>query len=93
MDELGKDAFSMMVKAAVRYTTIRAEWYSHPLEERAALDEDRTSAHNRFISMLNTVANMQGEYGRQWRDRLGNDRKELGDFACYITLFRGLEAR
>ena len=92
-DELEKYAFNMMVKAAVRYTKIRAEWYSYPLEERAALDQDRISAHDKFISMINTIASMQGEHGKKWRDKLGNRRKELGDFACYISLFRGLMAR
>ena len=92
-DELMASAGIMMFRAAARYAKIRAEWFTYPLQERAVMDDERTSAHDHFISSLNTIANMQGETGRQWRERLGNDRKEVGDFACYITLFRGLEAR
>jgi hypothetical protein len=28
-----------------------------------------------------------------WRKDLGSDRKEIGDFACYIALFKSLEVR
>ncbi len=28
-----------------------------------------------------------------WRMELGNDRKEIGDFACYVQCFLGLTSR
>ena len=31
--------------------------------------------------------------GNDWDDWLGEERKRIGDFACYVVLLQGLEAR
>ena len=82
-----------MIKRAVRYANIRAEWNLLPAEERREKDSSRTSAHDAFIASVNIVARTEGEVGKEWRERLSDDRKRIGDFACFIALFEGIQAR
>ena len=56
-------------------------------------DLSRSMAHDAFIMSTNIVARTQGSIGAEWRDRLSDDRKRIGDFACYIALFEGMQAR
>lgn len=79
-------------RSAARYSRFRTEWYLKTQEERVRDDGDRTSAHDAFISAVNMMARyLDAEHG--WRERLGNDRKRIGDFAAYISLFSALDAR
>lgn len=87
------DLYNRLIEKAVRYAHIRAEWNALSREEKLERDSSRTAAHDSFISSINIIARSEGEIGSQWRERLGNDRKHIGDFACYISLFRSLEAR
>lgn len=87
------DLYNRLIEKAVRYAHIRAEWNALSREEKLEQDSSRTIAHDSFISSINIIARSEGEIGSQWRERLGNDRKRVGDFACYISLFLSLEAR
>lgn len=87
------DLYKRLIEKAVRYAHIRAEWNTLTREEKLERDSSRTIAHDSFISSINIIARSEGKIGLQWRERLGNDRKRIGDFACYISLFRSLEAR
>jgi len=60
-----------------------------------AMDAARTRAHDLFIEACDMMGRcMQNEKEDfSWRGELGNDRKEIGDFACYIHLILGLVAR
>lgn len=87
------DLYKRLIEKAVRYAHIRAEWNTLSREEKLERDSSRTAAHDSFISSINIIARSEGKIGLQWRERLGNDRKRVGDFACYISLFRSLEAR
>lgn len=87
------DLYNRLIEKAVRYAHIRAEWNTLTREEKLEKDDSRTAAHDSFIASVNIIARSEGEIGLQWRERLGNDRKRVGDFACYIVLFRSLEAR
>ncbi len=79
---------------AVRYARIRAEWNLKSREEKIKADEGRTMAHNSFIAAVNMLARFQKDAGKEWQDILGKeDRKRIGDFACYISLFLALDAR
>ena len=87
------DLYNRLIEKAVRYAHIRAEWNTLTREEKLERDSSRTIAHDSFISSINIIARSEGKIGSQWRERLGNDRKRVGDFACYISLFLSLEAR
>ncbi len=87
--------YQELLKAAIRYAHIRAEWSQQDNEQRLEIDAERTSAHNVFIDCCNILARNQNDAGEpnSWRDKLGADRKVIGDFACYLHLFAALESR
>ena len=84
-----------LVMAAVRYAGIRV--HSLPLfaSETSCSDADRTRAHDVFIDTCNILARNMEKIGENagWRETLGDDRKTVGDLACYIYCFLGLAAR
>ncbi len=84
-----------LVEAAVRYARIRVDWLLADAETQCRIGEDRTPAHNAFIVACDILSrNMtgNGEDG-SWRDELGQDRKRIGDFACYLHCLIGISAR
>lgn len=80
---------------AVDYARIRAQWQLTSREQRIEMDQRRRLAHNAFIDACNILSrNMAKEdEDNSWRAELGDDRKIIGDFACYIHCFLGIEAR
>ena len=92
-DEDIMDLFRLMQKNAVRYAQIRSGWFQMEREERNKQDRQRSIYHDAFIASCETMARIEGAAGSKWMQVLGNDRKRIGDFACYIALFLGLEAR
>ncbi len=56
---------------------------------------ERTRCHNFVISAKNKLSVYMYEHklGNDWDDWLGEERKRIGDFACYVVLLQGLEAR
>jgi hypothetical protein len=89
--ELKRDLY----QAAHRYTGMRVEWQMAAPNERRQLDASRTRAHDALIDAFNIFSREQTKHGEDnsWRKTLGQDRKELGDAAAYITLFLALSAR
>ena len=84
-----------LIRAAIHYSAQRVQWRLVSPESRLEMSPARTAAHNAFIDVCNILSrNMlkSGEYN-QWRNTLGTDRKDIGDFACYIVLFLGISAR
>lgn len=84
-----------LLQAAVRYAGIRAAWALSERESRIAMDQERTHSHDRFIDACNILSRNMAKAGlnTDWRQLLGKDRMEIGDFACYVHLFLGLRAR
>ena len=91
LNKLKKDLF----EAAFNYARIRADWNLMEEDEKRANDEARTRAHNTFIDCCNILSREMIKAGEDadWRKYLGNDRKEIGDFACYIHCIIGLNER
>ena len=87
------EIYNRMLQKAVRYATTRAEWHMLTREEKLERDESRSMLHDSFISSINIIARAEGEIGTQWRERLTDDRKRIGDFACYVALFLAIDAR
>ncbi len=84
-----------LIRAAVRYAEIRVKWRLSDREARMEIDANRRAAHNVFIDACNIMSRNMAERNEDvtWRERLGNDRKRIGDLACYIHSFLGLDAR
>lgn len=84
-----------LYRKAADYAVIRAEWYFLSLAERAERDRARSAAHNTFIDACNILSRAmhRANEGNKWRATLGDDRKRIGDFACYATCRLGILMR
>jgi hypothetical protein len=80
---------------AVRYAHVRAGWRLASPTERRAMDAGRTVAHDALIEQCNILSRACSRAGRdqKWRRALGDDRKEIGDFACHLHCQLGIQAR
>jgi len=84
-----------MVNSAIRYSQLRVAWLLSSQEERNELEEERSSAHNAFISACDILSrNMyNSKEDNSWRNRIGKNRKDIGDFACLLNAVLGINAR
>jgi len=64
-------------------------------DDGAELDQARRISHNAFIDTCNILSRNMIKEGEDasWRRLLGNDRKAIGDFACYLTCILAVQAR
>lgn len=84
-----------MLKKSIAYAHIRAEWKLADYETRIEMDTPRSIAHNAFIDACNILSRNMHLTGEDatWRKKLGENRKEIGDFACYLHAILGIKAR
>lgn len=87
-----------LIEAAISYSVIRSHWHLYNREERMEKDARRTASHNAFIASLNMFSRFQLKNGVKpfWRDKLGDEkdnRKKIGDFACFIAYIYGINSR
>lgn len=83
-----------MYKAAVEYAHTRAMWIFMSHEERANADVGRTMQHDAFIARFSILARYcLRKYNCDLSDVCRLNRKELGDLACFIHSFKGVEMR
>jgi len=89
------DLRDSLLQSAVRYARIRTDWALAEPETRKDMDRTRTAAHNSFIVSCNVLSRAMKKAGGsiRWRERLGQDRKCIGDFACQIHCLLGIRAR
>jgi hypothetical protein len=94
-DEDAEILYRDLVKLAVDYARRRTNWQLMDIEARIQMDEARTIAHDAFIGSCNSLSRYLERVGRDtsWRDMLTDERKEIGDFACYLHALLGVEAR
>ena len=94
-DEDAEMLYRDLVKLAVDYARRRTDWQLSDVETRIEMDEARTMVHDAFIGSCNSLSRYLERVGRDtsWRDMLTDDRKEIGDFACYLHALLGVEAR
>ena len=90
-----KTLFNSLLKSAIRYSKYRVDWYFMSPKEQSMIDQDRTIAHNAFIDACNILSRNMKEAGEDnsWRQKLGSDRKDIGDFACILTTIIGIKSR
>ena len=83
-----------LVSSAVEYARIRTDWYLSDKERRIELNERRTAAHNTLIDSCNILSREMARNGENisWRDTLGDERADIGDFACYLHGILGVKA-
>lgn len=90
-----------LLSRSIEYATVRAEWQMMEPDEKGAIDKRRSEIHNAVIREFDILARNLGRLGHDtsWRDELGyleknpDYRKRIGDMACYLVLFEGLNAR
>lgn len=84
-----------VIESAIRYARIRVDWLFASQEDRRAMEGNRSSAHTAFIDSLNILSRNMRKAGEDnsWREKIGEDRKEIGDFACRLHCVLGIMAR
>ncbi len=84
----------LLIKAT-EYAHIRAEYFLTDLTGKTEMEDRRKRAHNSLIDACNILSrNMRRlEEENDWRGDLGDDRKVIGDFACYVHCILGVSAR
>lgn len=84
-----------LVRLAVRYARLRVDWQLAPPTSRREMDRERTLAHNVLIDACNILSRQMAAAGENngWRELLGDDRREIGDFACFLHVLLGVAAR
>ena len=98
-DQINQSSLNSLKNAvfrqAIDYAQLRCQWQLLDRQQRQEIDERRTIAHNTFIDSINILSRNMAKQGEDinWRATLGDDRKIVGDFACYIVLFLSLQAR
>lgn len=90
-----QDLSDKLIHSGIRYSRIRVDWILLPVEQRMEREEERTIAHNAFITTCDILARNMAKQGEDnsWRKLIGIDRKEIGNFACWIHLILGLKAK
>ena len=86
---------SALISSAIRYAQFRTGWAVSPAERRHEMDASRSRAHDAFIRDCDILSRAQARSGENnaWRTKLGHNRKEIGDLACFICLFLALSVR
>jgi len=82
-------------KLAIRYAVVRAQWNFISVEEKIDSNDERTRLHNTLIDSLNILSRNMLKAGEtvEWRIALGDNRKVIGDFACYVVAWLGIRQR
>ena len=91
-----KDEFvEDFLRKSCRYASIRTQWEFWSREERIDNDSGRTIRHNAVIDSINILARLLRSDGIEtpWREQLGNERKRIGDFACFAAYIVGINNR
>ncbi len=97
--EIGKSRLGNLrldlFRKAADYAHVRVDWQLSTTEQRVEMDSRRKAAHDSFIEACDGMSRSMEDdkEDNSWRSELGNDRKEIGDFACYLHLILGLVAR
>lgn len=87
------EAWDNAIEKMTAYADLRAHWKITPKLQRN--NDQRTVKHDNVIASLDQLAECMKEQNlnADWREELGNQRKRIGDFACYVSLIYGLSAR
>ena len=89
------DFWNEFLQAALNYTTIRCKWETMSNAEKMEADRGRSLTHDGFITSVNILSRIAEQEGvdNSWREMLGDERKRIGDFACFVTYITGISNR
>lgn len=81
--------------SACAYCAMRDKWEFFSREEKIEKDSLRTIMHNSFIDSVNILSRLLNSEGIEtpWREQLGDARKRVGDFACFVAYMVGISNR
>ncbi len=84
-----------LLQRANRYARIRSDWGLRAREIRDRASNERRGAHDTFIDACNILSRQMKDQGLDisWRGELGDGRRGIGDFACYVQCILGIRAR
>ena len=94
-NEYTEEIVNELIEKSIKYSVVRAKWEVWDRETKIKEDEGRTLKHNSVIDAFNILARLikSEDIDISWRDRLGDDRKRIGDFACFLTYMVGINNR
>ena len=94
-NEYKEEIVNELIEKSIKYSVVRAKWEVWNREIKIKEDEGRTLKHNSVIDAFNILARLikSEDIDTSWRDRLGDDRKRIGDFACFLTYMVGINNR
>lgn len=83
-----------MLKKAIAYAHIRAEWTISDQATRIEMDIPRRIAHNTLIDSIGILARNMHQKGEttDWYTHLRDNRTEIAEFACWVHSFLSLKA-
>ena len=89
-----KEVLNDLVLSAIEYARIRAEWYVSDKERRIEMNDSRRAAHNVLIDNCNILSRAMAKASENisWYEMLGEERVDIGDFACYLHCIMGIKA-
>ena len=87
------DFWNDFINKAAKYAYIRSQWETMTREEKMDQDDGRTAAHNSVITAVNVLSRIVDNEGNSWREELGDSRKRIGDFACFVSYITGISNR
>ncbi|HFI0446504.1 TPA: hypothetical protein ACGOW0_000899 [Streptococcus suis] len=89
------DYWKEFLSSCVSYAEARGKWFLLSKEERMDFDSKRTTIHNKVIFNLKIIKALANEKGKDttWFDKFQDERKRIGDFACYLAYVYGVNAR
>lgn len=92
-----EEFYNEVWNAAKKYAGIRSTWLDLPLAEKVKADESRTRAHDSFIRKLTILARFLEQTGQDvsWYEELyaTENRKKIGDFACFMVFVQAINSR
>ncbi|HEX3663928.1 MAG TPA: hypothetical protein VHU23_01675 [Rhizomicrobium sp.] len=98
--EDGDELRQQLVRLAGEYLMARIQWAFYDASQRGSAGSNRTRAHDAFIAALNAFTRKAAAGGSSlgWRRTFSvngevEERKRIGDFACYIAFRAALQAR
>lgn len=94
-DEDALELYDDLINLSSDYVTIRSNWTTHDRKWKQDNDKRRTAIHDVLISQFDILARYLKSQGKDtsWRDEIGDNRKRIGDFACYLVYVHSLNGR
>ncbi len=91
-DEDRLEAYLDVLLAAQEYVVYRQRWNLMGVFERALIDDERTEKHDEVIRRMEILEALTPD--RRWAEELDlENRKRVGDMACWLMFVAGINAR